>query len=45
MQSLHLKFPPELKDVFFDIADVRNKKTKDEFTDIIVENLDELNVI
>ena len=30
----------ELKDVFFDIADVRNKKTKDEFTDIIVENLD-----
>jgi len=35
----------ELKDVFFDIADVRNKKTKDEFTDIIVENLDELNVI
>ena len=35
----------QLKDVFFDIADVRNKKTKDEFTDIIVENLDELNVI
>ena len=35
----------ELKDIFFDIADVRNKKTKDEFTDIIVENLDELNVI
>ena len=30
----------ELKDIFFDIADVRNKKTKDEFTDIIVENLD-----
>ena len=30
----------QLKDVFFDIADVRNKKTKDEFTDIIVENLD-----
>ena len=32
-------------DLFFDIADVRNKKTKDEFADIIVENLDELNVI
>ena len=32
-------------DLFFDIADVKNKKTKDEFADIIVENLDELNVI
>ena len=32
-------------DLFFDIADVRNKKTKDEFADIIVENLDEFNVI
>ena len=29
----------ELKDIFFDIADVRNKKTKDEFNDIIVENM------
>jgi len=32
-------------DLFFDISDVRNKTTKDEFNDIIVENLDELNVI
>tara|TARA_B100001996_G_scaffold9639_1_gene8142 strand:+ start:676 stop:1266 length:591 start_codon:yes stop_codon:yes gene_type:complete len=29
----------ELKDILFDIGDVRNKKTKDEFNDIIVENL------
>jgi|TARA_B100000965_G_scaffold353255_1_gene328982 hypothetical protein len=29
----------ELKDILFDIADVRNKKTKDEFNDIIVENI------
>ena len=29
----------ELKDIFFDIVDVRNKKTKDEFNDIIVENI------
>ena len=28
-------------DVYFDIKDVRQKKTKDEFHDIIVENLDE----
>ena len=28
-------------DIFFDINNVRNKKTKDEFCDIIVENLDE----
>jgi len=32
----------ELIDVFFDIGDVRNKKTKSEFSDIIVENLGEL---
>ena len=35
----------ELKDIFFDINGLRNKKTKDEFNDIIVENLDEFNVI
>ncbi len=29
----------ELKDIFFDINDLRNKKTKDEFNDIIVENI------
>ena len=29
----------ELKDIFFDINDLRNKKTKDEFNDIIIENL------
>ena len=29
----------ELKDIFFDIGDLRSKKTKDEFNDIIVENL------
>ncbi len=29
----------ELKDILFDIGDVRNKKTKDEFNAIIVENL------
>ena len=29
----------ELNDILFDIADVRNKKTKDEFNDIIVENI------
>ena len=29
----------ELKDIFFDINDLRNKKTKDEFNDIIVENV------
>ena len=35
----------ELKDIFFDINGLRNKKTKDEFNDIIVENLDEFDVI
>ena len=30
-----------IMDIFFDINNVRNKKTKDEFCDIIVENLDE----
>ena len=30
-----------IMDVFFDIKDVKQKKTKDEFYDIIVENLDE----
>ena len=30
-----------IMDIFFDINNVRNKKTKDEFHDIIVENLDE----
>ena len=29
----------ELKDIFFDINDLRNKKTKDEFNDIIIENV------
>ena len=29
----------ELKDIFFDINDLRSKKTKDEFNDIIVENI------
>ena len=29
-------------DTYYDIGDVRNKKTKSEFSDIIVENLDEL---
>ena len=29
----------ELKDIFFDIGDLRSKKTKDEFNAIIVENL------
>lgn len=30
-----------IMDVFFDIKDVKQKKTKDEFYDIMVENLDE----
>ena len=30
-----------IMDIFFDINNVRNKKTKDEFCDIIVDNLDE----
>ena len=34
-----------IMDVFFDIKDVKQKKTKDEFYDIIVENLDEFVVI
>lgn len=32
----------ESVDLFYDIADVRNKLTKEDFNDIIVENLDEL---
>ena len=32
-------------DLYFDIVDLRNKKTKDEFADIIVENLDSLDAL
>ncbi len=33
-----------IMDVFFDIVNVRNKKTKDEFTDITVNNIDDMTV-
>ena len=32
-------------DLYFDIVDLRNKKTKDEFADIIVDNLDSLDAL
>ena len=33
-----------IMDVFFDIVNVRNKKTKSEFTDITVDNIDDMTV-